>query len=123
MDSVSPEQSKVKCVRIFFAHENRVFREVDRSEARSFKLRGEAYFINHGKDMRLNDDRARISQIETEDGVLFLRWGGYMNSTLLNRGRSGQFHYPIPYVYEGHLTMPRAARVNGTDYRCQAGIL
>lgn len=72
---------------------------------------GEAWSINHGKDVRLKEAYAAPSPIEELFGSGQI---GFMRHTALNEGRCGQFTigYPIPYAFEGHLKMPKASDVN-----------
>jgi hypothetical protein len=51
---------------------------------------------------------------EIEEALGWTPQFGRLRATVLNEGRAGQFPigYPIPYAFEGHIKMPRAAEVN-----------
>jgi hypothetical protein len=83
-------------------------------DARALRKAGKAFAINSGRDIRLIQEYVVQSVVEQVFGWNIL---GGMRRTALNEGRVGQFSigYPVPYAFEGHLRMPRAAVINHTE--------
>jgi hypothetical protein len=80
------------------------------------KATGKWYFASSGRELREVGQRFMPSTPQTviEAGLGWSMPPSRMQDTAVNRGRSGQFPlgYPIPYVFKGHLTEPKAAVVN-----------
>lgn len=92
---------------------------VSREEARKLKKDKRGFFVNHGKDMCLIGQPEPLTAIEELTG-----WNTPtgLKISVLHPGRCGQniANYPIPYVFDGHLTDPKAYIVNGTDRKPRA---
>lgn len=96
-------------------HGDDLVESVTRAKAREMKATGGYFFVNHGRDLRkateLGPVKTLIEQIAGWNMLPALR------NSALNRGRAGQgvANYPIPYVFEGHITSMRVSVVNAGD--------
>lgn len=93
--------------------------------ARAMRATGDYFAINHGKDIKKVTVLGEIpTQLEKQLGwnmPFELRASGLNRGAASHTGRDldGRCHkvphYPIPYVYEGHLKKPRAEEINAGD--------
>jgi hypothetical protein len=101
---------------VFYSDESAAGYDVSKDEAHKLvRQERSATYIDNGHAIKLLTVKAELkTEIESVLGWNVEPW---MRHCALNRGRVGQFSigYPIPYAFEGHITMPKAAIINAGD--------